>query len=485
MFSFPVMLGTFLVGRGYYSGRMFFLDPDVWWHIKTGQTILATHHFPTTDPYSFTVHGQPWVAYEWIGEVLVGWIARFGIRALDFYQIVVAGVILLSLYVLATMRSNSKAGFLTVGLLSPMALMSLTLRPQMLGYLCVIFTLIILEAFRKGRSWAIWILPPLFLIWVNMHGFWIIGLGIVVLYYVCGLAEFRIGRIEAARWTTKQREQISLAFLLSIIATAITPYGTEVAAFPFRYAFALPLNVAHIIEWQPMPLAEAGGKIFLGVVLGFFALEILFDVEWRLEELVLFLGGTALAFMHVRFMLLFVPFITPVLARIFARWLSPYSQAKDKFVLNGVLMACAVWGMIHYFPSRADLDAKVASQYPVKAVEYLRQHPVAGNMLNNYGFGGYLIYAATPQVKLFIDGRGDLYEIGGIMGDYLQLMSLKPGGLDVLRRYQIQSCLIRQDDALATVLGALPDWKKTYSDDLAVLYVRRASAGEWDSAARN
>ncbi len=78
VFSFPVMLGTFLVGATFYAGREFTVDPDMWWHITTGQTILATHHWPTVDPYSFTVHGQPWIAFEWLGDVLIGAVARIG-----------------------------------------------------------------------------------------------------------------------------------------------------------------------------------------------------------------------------------------------------------------------------------------------------------------------------------------------------------------------------------------------------------------------
>src|SRR5579863_3545946 len=68
-FSFPAMLGAGLVGRVFYEARKFFVDPDLWWHIKAGQDILRTHHFPTTDPYSWTVAGQPWMAYEWLGEL--------------------------------------------------------------------------------------------------------------------------------------------------------------------------------------------------------------------------------------------------------------------------------------------------------------------------------------------------------------------------------------------------------------------------------
>src|ERR1700733_5401981 len=91
VFSFPAMLATFLLGRVFYEARAFFVDPDLWWHIRIGQNILATHHWPTTDPFSYTVGGNPWMAYEWLGDVLLGAVARFGgLMGLELLLLVLA-----------------------------------------------------------------------------------------------------------------------------------------------------------------------------------------------------------------------------------------------------------------------------------------------------------------------------------------------------------------------------------------------------------
>ena len=71
VFSFPVLLGVLLIVGVFGTGRQFILDPDCWWHVKTGEMILSTHHWPTTDPYSFTVAGQPWLSCEWGGDVVL------------------------------------------------------------------------------------------------------------------------------------------------------------------------------------------------------------------------------------------------------------------------------------------------------------------------------------------------------------------------------------------------------------------------------
>src|SRR5215467_5544433 len=101
IFSFPAMLATLLVGRVFYEARGFSVDPDLWWHIKVGDDILRTHHFPTTDPYSWTVAGHPWIAYEWLGEVFLALVNRLGgIPGLAAFLIGLSGLIMLALYFL-------------------------------------------------------------------------------------------------------------------------------------------------------------------------------------------------------------------------------------------------------------------------------------------------------------------------------------------------------------------------------------------------
>ncbi|MGH9772451.1 MAG: hypothetical protein ACRD4Q_12250 [Candidatus Acidiferrales bacterium] len=479
-FSFPAMLASLLVGAVFADGRLFHVDPDLWWHIKVGETILATHHWPTTDVYSFTVAGQPWLAYEWLGEVLLGAVSHVGgVLGLDLLLIAMGSAIVLALYAFTTLRAgNSKAGFVASTILFLLAIPSFSLRPQMLGYLFLILTLIALERFRQGKHGTIWFLPVLMLAWVNTHGSWIIGMGTIFVYWMSGLAEFQIGGIEAKKWTSAERRGISCVFLLSLLALPITPYGARIAASPFEFAFSLPLNVRYIDEWQPMLFNLTSGKIFLALLLGMILAQVMFRFTWRVEEFVLFLFGTMMACLHVRFLLLFVPFFAPLLATMVSRWMPAYNRAKDKIALNAAIMACVAVSLVHYFPSHTKLQQSVAKQFPVGAVEYLNSHAVPEPMFNNYGFGGYLVLARGPEHRVFIDGRGDVYERGGVFSDYLHISRLKPGALDVLRVYGVQSCLIERDEPLATLLSASPGWRRIYADDTSALYVRSALSGK-------
>ncbi len=478
IFSFPAMLGAIVVGAVATIARTFFVDPDVWWHVKFGQVILATHHMPTIDVYSFTVAGQHWIDAEWFGDVMLAGMYRLGgLRGLELVTLILGSAILISLYTLATMRSgNSKAAFLATAAVFVLATVSFNLRPQMLGYLFLILTLIVLERFRRGKRRAIWALPILMVIWINAHASWIIGLGVIGVYLASGLVEFHLGDIEARRWSPSDRLRLAIVFVLCSCATLITPYGAALALFPFKFAFSLPLNVANILEWLPMPFGILLGKLFLIGVLGIIVFQVIYHIAWRLEDLALFLFTTAMAFLHVRFLLIFVPIFAPILATILARWVPRYKREIDRYVLNAAMMAAVLTAIIWYFPSQAQLLQSAGKTYPVAAVEYLNHHSVPGPMYNNYGFGGYLIWTRGPEHKVFMDGRGELYEPGGVLTDYLEISDIRPGAFALLERYGIQSCLIEHDEALATVLAALPNWQKVYEDGTSVLYVRRSAS---------
>ncbi|MFZ3331047.1 MAG: hypothetical protein WA197_10490 [Candidatus Acidiferrales bacterium] len=470
--SFPAMLGVLLVGAVFGVVRTFNVDPDLWWHIKTGELILSTHRWATTDPYSYTAKGMPWMSCEWLGDVVFAAVYRIsGLRGLQALLVVLASAVILALYAFATLRSrNSKAGFVAAAVLLALANASFNLRPQMMGYLFLILTLIALERFRQGKQRAVWMLPILFMIWINSHGSWIIGLGVVALYIACGLVSFQLGSLEAQRWSTSERMRLEAVLMLSLAAIMVTPYGVRLAAYPFAVASSYPIAIANILEWQVMPFNLVGGKIFLGLVLGFFLAQMAFRFSWRIYEILLFVFSTAMACIHVRFVLLFVPFFAPLFVTVLAQWVPGYDRSKDKYLLNFALMAGIMIAMVHYFPSKTDMEKKVADQFPVHALEYVRLHPVPGPMFDSYGFGGYMIFSGY---KTFIDGRGELFEEVGVFGDYMHITMLKPGAMKVLGAYGIQSCLMQRDEPFSTVLASMPDWQKVYSDDVSALYVKR------------
>ena len=394
-----------------------------------------------------------------------------GLAALDF---ALAAATVLALYALATLHSGkSKAAFVACALLLPLAYLSFSLRPQMLGYLFLVLTLIILERFRAGHTGSLWFLVPLFWLWVNSHGSFVIGLLALGIYGLCGLVKIHWGDLESRLWTSGERVRLEFVVLLILVVLTLTPYGTETCLYPLDMAFSQPLNVANIQEWQPMLFGEFFGKLFLGILIGFLVAQVGMRMPWRLEQLVLFTAGLAAACIHVRFVLIFVPFCAPPLAAILARWLPAYERDKDKYVLNAAIMACVIGAVIWFFPTRTYLEGQFAEKWPVKAVAYLKQHPAPRPMFNTYRYGGYLIWQLDNQNKVFIDGRADIYERLGVLSDYLAISRLQVGTPTLLDAYNIQSCLVDRDEALATYLAASPTWQKAYSDKVSALFVRK------------
>jgi hypothetical protein len=139
-------------------------------------------------------------------------------------------------------------------------------------------------------------------------------------------------------------------------------------------------------------------------------------------------------------------------------------------------------------PGKIALANLVAKDYPVAAIQYLRQHPQPTGMFNEYSYGGYLIWQLGPQQKVFIDGRADMYEYTGVFQDYVRIVNLDRDALSLLDKYGIHSCLIKRNSAIATLLAASPNWKQTYADDLSVIFVQSPApvlAGNRDSSSRS
>ncbi len=478
--SFPALLAALLVAALFVPLRDPNLDPDVWWHIRVGQSILATHHCPTVDTYSFTVHGHPWMAHEWLSDVLLAAVQRTGgLRGLLALDLVLGAAIVVALYALTSLRSrNSKAAFVTCALLLPLVFISITLRPQMLGYFFLILTLIILERFRQGRSATLWLLPPLFLLWVNMHGSFVTGLLAFGVYGISGLFKVRWGGLESAPWTAAQRLRLGATFLLSLCVLAVTPYGVRLAGYPLDLAFLQPINRAYIQEWEPMPFNQPFGQYFLALLVAFLLAQIVLGPTWQLAELTLFFAGLCAVCLHVRLLLVFIPFSAPLFAMILSRWVPAYDAGKDKYALNALLMIAIAVGILWFYPSRARLESGVARHFPVEAVQYILRHPPPQPMYNNYMFGGYLMFALDGRSKVFVDGRGDIYERAGVLTDYGSIAWVAPNALPLLRAYNVQSCLLERDESLATLLAVTSEWRKVYTDDVSVLFVRESDKGQ-------
>jgi hypothetical protein len=478
--SFPALMAVLLVAVALIGAQDRLIDPDTWWHVTVGEQILRTHTWPTSDTYSFTARGAGWIAYEWLGEVFLALAARAGgLMGLVVLQKAIVALVALLLYYYAYLQSgNTKAACVASTIVLPIAPMAFTLRPQMIGYVFLLVTLICLERFRQGHTKSLWFLPPLFVVWANTHGSFVFGLLVIGLYWVTGLVTFQVGGLIAERLPRRHRVQLLITLLLCLLALLVTPYGSQIAANPFEMATAQPVNIANVQEWQPLSLAMPLGKYFLVFAIALFLIQVTLQLTYKLEDMAMLLFGAYAMCAHMRFAMVFVIFLAPILAGIASRFVPAYDPAKDRYLLNFALMVLVVFALLKLRPSTYEIEKVVAEDYPVNALDYLRQHPQPTGLFNEYGWGGYLISQLGPEHQVFIDGRADLYEYSGIFPDYLIIFSAQPDAMRVLNRHNIQSCLIRRTSHLALLLAASPGWQQAYSDDLAAIFIRTGSAAQ-------
>lgn len=475
VFAFPVLLGALLAAAAATALHFHFFDPDTWWHLKVGEQILATGALPRQDPYSFTASGSPWMAYEWLGEVIFTLVLRWaGMKGLGFLLMLLSGAILALLYGYTNLRTgNCKAAFAVCAVWLPVIVVFFTLRPQLFGYIFLLLTLIALELFRQGRRRALWICPAIFLIWVNTHGTFVLGFACLAAYLLSGLTNFEWGGIEARRWNDGERRQLELVSLVSLATMFVTPYGSKLAAYPLEMLFLQPLNLASIDEWQPLSFKLLLGKYLLVLFLVYFLGQVIFRFAYRLEDLALLLVAVYAACVHVRLVVFLVMVLVPFYAVALRRWTRAYQPFKDHYSLNGLLMFAALAGLLWKTPSETWLRALAAGDYPQGAVAWLRTHPEPARMFNQYGWGGYLIWSLAPRHKVFIDGRADIYEYAGVLKDYLSMTRLAPNTLFLFRKYGIRAALVPPDAPLATMMAELPGWQRVYQGRNSVLFVCR------------
>lgn len=451
------------------------IEGDTWWHLEVGNHILSAHTWPTKDQYSFTAPGDTWIAYEWVGEVSMAAAYRLaGMTGLTILMVILTAGIVLLMFEYARLRSNNtKAAFVACALMLPLTVVSFTLRPQLLGYVFLLITLICLERFRKGKLKSLWLLPLLMLVWVNTHGTFVFGIVFLGIYYISGLVDLKIGTIRMESWTDWQRRHLGLIGLLSVAALVVTPYGTFLAGRYMEMSFSQPLNLASFQEWVSPNFGQFYGMLFLAMILLFLLAPFLNRLEYRVEEVALIVVGIFAACIHLRFLILFAILFCPFLATLVVRYTLPYDESKDRPLVNLALIGIIAFGCVRLFPSRSTLQKMVSHEFPVEAVNYVRQHPALEPMYNEEFWGGYLIKRLWPQQRVFIDGRADLYEPAGVLSDYISIMSVPPDTPFLLRKYHVRSCLIKTDSPLATLLTQLPGWKRVYSDSISVIFVRR------------
>jgi len=443
--------------------------------------LLEQHHFPRIDTFSFTVAGHPWINHEWLSEIPYYLAYRaFGLVGLKTVCFLVFDAIFLLLLYLCFQESrNFKASVFVCYFATFLSTVSFGPRTVLFGYLCLVVLLIALRHFRERRDASLWFVPLLFLLWVNTHGSWSLGLIIFFLFGAGGLVQGSWARVDAVRWTPKQLRHLIAVGLASLAALFVNPFGWRLVYYPFDMAFKQKLNIAHVAEWVSVDFHDLRGKMVLLLVFGLLLGALFRNRRWRLGELLILLFALYSGLTYIRFLVLLGIVAAPVLAKQLDFF--PLYRPEDETPrVNAVVMLLLIGAMLYFWPRERQVRASVEATYPSGIVSYLNAHPPQGNTLNLYLWGGYLEWH-VPAVKTFVDSRVDVFEHAGIFEDYLSLMGAdmaehRPDA--ILQKYKIQYVLFPPTNSknplhlaggLVYVLQQDPHWKKIYEDNVCVL----------------
>ncbi|HEV2276457.1 MAG TPA: hypothetical protein VGR96_19950, partial [Acidobacteriaceae bacterium] len=193
--------------------------------------------------------------------------------------------------------------------------------------------------------------------------------------------------------------------------------------------------------------------------------------ELFLHELAVMALAAWLAGSHQRMLFVFGILTAPILCRLLSSSWENYDPAEDRVLPNAVLLLASLLVVWAAFPSLRNLTRQVEEHSPVRAVNFIKSHRLAGPMLNEYVYGGYLAWAA-PEHPVFVDGRADVFEWTGVLARFGDWATLQSDPEELLNRYQIAFCLLARDSSMARVLPLLEDWKAVYSDDQSIIFVR-------------
>lgn len=478
VFSFPVVLGILLVVVTVLTIRGRFSDPDLWWHLKTGEIIWNTHSIPRVDSFSFTTNNHAYTPHEWLSQLTIYTAYHFGgYGGLMLWFCVLASLLILTAYALCAIYSgNAKVAFLGGLIAWLFSTVAFGIRPQLIGYLLLVCELLIVHLGRRRDPRWFLALPPLFALWVNCHGSFFLGLMVLASVVFCSLLDVHVGLLVSQRWDKRRRKILTLAFALSIPALFLNPIGLKQVTYPLDTLLNQTVQMNAVSEWQPPRFDDPRGLALFAVAGLILFVPLLRRVELAIQELLFLALGFGLAVRHERMLIVFGILAAPILCRLLADCWDRYEPDRDPPIANAVLIAISLFGVVLAFPNQSQLKEQVDKNNPVKAVEFLNRSGLSGNMLNEYIYGGYLIWAA-PQRKVFVDGRGDVFEWTGVLQEYGKWFTLQADPKTVFDKYHINLCLLSRDAPMSRVLPLLPGWTKVYSDEMSVIFTKSGAHG--------
>lgn len=437
-------------------------DADTGWHIMAGEWIMQHGTLPETDPWSFTAGEQPWYNLSWAWDVMAAWLhGTVGLLGMQMLAILlIAGLMMWS----ATMAVRKGGGIFSTTILALyggfLLVTAFLLRPHLSSFvMAAIFYTLLDRSWRKESRDFLWALPLLMIMWVNLHGGFLLGYLFVGVY------------VATALWQKHPlRFVYGLYFASFFLVTLVNPYGVDIFEGASR-------TVGHFMsqyiqEWQ-VPDLKANHILLLVFLIALTTIR-LDDKESPLPDLVLAVILVTATMTAVRHQALLGLFAAPLLAPLFHRvgkGFDPKMFSFDRLIRKDewypvgfnrhgfiALVALASPYLIFAFFYNPDAVTE-KSTIPPAMVKEMESLPADARILNNYFYGGYMIYLTKGKVPVFVDGRAATAYPDSLLKDYMGIERVGSSWQKILDKYHITHVLWREDTALTELLKLHPDWE--------------------------
>jgi hypothetical protein len=458
-------------------------DGDLPRHIAVGKVMLDSGGLMREDFFSHTAYGQPFLAYEWLSQLIFAAVYEFA--GLDAVAVLAAAIIAFAYALVAgfLIRRGVAADLviLTVGAGALLGMTHWAARPHMFSFAATAILLRLLEPGNRAR--VLWFVP-LFALWVNLHPGFLFGLGVLGVMTVGDLIEAVTGD-DKAGWRRAARYHAT-ALALGGVATLLNPYGIGLHLHSLGHLGNAEM-MRTTVEFRSPDFHTSIGLVFLAALLVVIAAIGSRRSRLQAPTLLIVLATVALSMRSWRYIALFglvtLPLLAIALVDDWERWMPSVLRepgralaAGDRLARRGgvalAFLVVLVWAVL---PGDGRVRQYVATEFdpdvfPANAVKFAREHKVGGRLYNEYKWGGYLVLS-WPEQRVFIDGLADFYGTR-IFRDYRHVAGLRPGWREVLSRWNIDLVLMPADSSVAAELVREPGWHELYRDEMSVLLQR-------------
>jgi hypothetical protein len=477
-------------------------DAGIGWHIRTGELIRSTHSIPRVDPFSSNMRGQPWFAWEWLYDLVVsmvhGWAGLNGV-------VLLTAIIIALTFALVFRKMTARGAHLPVAigmLLLALAASSIHFlaRPHVLSWLLVVVWFGVLERFEADGNWQrLGWLPALTLVWVNVHGGFLLGFALLGIYLASALLSGWTARNGIEKVSARARARVlMLAGIACAVVTLANPYGYQLHLHIYRYLSDRFL-MDHIDEFLSPNFHGLAQKCFAGLVL----LAVIATAGARKKIMhsqllvILFaiytglLAARNIPISSILLALIVAPQISVILREMagsrevaegWRRGVAHFDRFSGRMAsldsdLSGSLWSAAavlllLWVSTHQGrlgPAQV-MDARFDDKrFPVQAADVLASKGGGEAVFCPDRWGGYLIYRLYPQSLVAVDDRHDLYG-SDFLKRYLKVVHGEPGWEDALNQMHASQALVPADSTVVSLLSESSQWTVAYRDGTAVLF---------------